>query len=86
MNRRKGHTRAVIIEDYPGDINKAEVESLVNYFGLGNRVSEALLSLNCLTVKDLKRLRPNSVTYYTTEITARRIMLLKKYAELRWPG
>ncbi len=86
MNGRKGHARAVIIEDYPGDINKADVENLVNYFGLGNRVSEILLGLNCLTVKDLKRLKSNSLTYYTTEITARRIMLLKKYAEIRWPG
>jgi len=76
----------IVIEEFYGDIEKAGPEDLVNYFGLGKRVSELLINLGCRTINDLKRLKLNVLTHYTTQVTARRVMLLKKYAELRWPG
>jgi hypothetical protein len=76
----------IVIEEYYGDINTAGVEDLVNHFGLGKRVSEVLTNLGCRTITDLLKIRPNALTRYTTETTARRIMLLKKYAEIRWTG
>lgn len=76
----------IVIEEYYGDINRAGVEDLVNYFGLGKLVGETLVCMRCRTINDLKRLKLYELNKVTTQKTARRIMLLKKYAELRWPG
>jgi predicted RecB family nuclease len=76
----------IVIDEFYGDMDRADTEELVNHFGLGKRVSETLTNLGCRTITDLLKLKPNALTHYTTETTARRIMLLKKYAELRWPG